>query len=183
MVQIKRKGKYPDVKGTMDEFLDKLEMGGIKAPQPVQEVEVVVAQPKEPTMSSREIADLTGKRHDNVLADCDKLNESYSKLTLPEISVGVYFHPNTGNQQHREMLLTKMQTFDLMTGYSQELRIKVNRRWAELEEKERQQFVIPKTFSEALMLAAKQQEQIELQSKQLEEQRHNPFLLSYLSCL
>jgi len=33
MVQIKRKGKYPDVEGTMDEFLDKLEMGGIKAPQ------------------------------------------------------------------------------------------------------------------------------------------------------
>ena len=29
--------------------------------------------------------------------------------------------------------LTKMQTFDLLTGYNTELRIKVNRRWAELE--------------------------------------------------
>ena len=34
-----------------------------------------------------------------------------------------------------------------------------------------QQFSIPQSFSEALMLAAKQQEQIELQSKQLEEQK------------
>jgi phage regulator Rha-like protein len=34
------------------------------------------------TMSSREIAELTGKEHKNVLADCDKLNESYRKLTL-----------------------------------------------------------------------------------------------------
>lgn len=87
------------------------------------------------TMSSREIAHLTGKEHKNVLADCDKLNESYKRMGLAEISAGVYLHPNTGSQQHREMLLNKMQTMDLMTGYSVELRIKVNRRWEELENK------------------------------------------------
>jgi phage regulator Rha-like protein len=103
---------------------------------PIETTMVQGCAATEPTMSSREIAELTGKRHDNVLADCDKLNENYKEMTLPEISVGVYTHSNTGNQKHRELLLTKMQTFDLLTGYSAPLRIKVNRRWEELEKKE-----------------------------------------------
>ena len=123
------------------------------------------------TMSSREIAELTGKEHRHVLRDCDVLNENYEKLSLPKIGQGYYTHPNTGNQQHREYLLTKMQTFDLMTGYSMELRIKVNRRWEELEkEKLSGGFQLPQTFSEALMLAAQQAEQIEQQQKQIEQQ-------------
>lgn len=94
--------------------------------------------PLSQTMSSREIAELTNKQHKHVLVDCDKLNENYAILGLAEISAGVYNHPNTGNQQHREYLLTRMQTFDLMTGYNIELRIKVNRRWEELETKAKQ---------------------------------------------
>ena len=39
-------------------------------------------------MSSREIAEITGKRHDHVLRDCDKLNENYEKLGLPKIGEG-----------------------------------------------------------------------------------------------
>ena len=119
------------------------------------------------TMSSREIADLTGKRHDHVLRDCDALNDNYDKMGFPRIGEGYYTHPNTGNQQHREYRLTKMQTFDLMTGYSAELRIKVNRRWAELEAKEQAHQQIPQSFSEALRLAAEQAEKIEAQQAQL----------------
>lgn len=122
------------------------------------------------TMSSREIAELTGKRHDHVLRDCDALNENYEKMGFPKIGEGYYTHPNTGNQQHREYRLTKMQTFDLMTGYSAELRIKVNRRWAELEAKEQAHQQIPQSFSEALRLAAEQAEKIEAQQKQLQAQ-------------
>lgn len=98
------------------------------------------------TMSSREIAELTGKEHRNVLADCDNLNENYRKLSLAEISAGVYFHKNTGNQKHREYLLTRMQTFDLMTGYKTDLRIKVNRRWEELEKRNAIDFTNPETI-------------------------------------
>lgn len=87
----------------------------------------------EKTMSSREIAELTGKQHKHVLTDCDILNEHYRQMGLAEISAGVYFHPNTGKQEHREFQLTRMQSMDLMTGYSIPLRIKVNRRWEELE--------------------------------------------------
>jgi phage antirepressor YoqD-like protein len=127
---------------------------------------------KQTTMSSREIAELTGKEHKHVLRDCDVLNENYEKLALPKIGQGYFTHPNTGNQQHREYLLTKMQCFDLLTGYSAELRIKVNRRWEELEQMVRAgSFQIPQTMSEALRLAAIQAEQIEQQQKQLEENK------------
>jgi anti-repressor protein len=85
------------------------------------------------TMSSREIADLTGKLHKNVLTDCDRLNESYISLSMAKISAVNYKAEN--GQLYRECLLTKMQTLDLLTGYNIELRIKVNRRWEELERK------------------------------------------------
>lgn len=79
------------------------------------------------TMSSREIAELTGKLHKNVLADCDLLNSTYNQMGMAEISAVKYLAEN--GQEYREYQLTKMQTFDLMTGYNIELRIKVNRRW------------------------------------------------------
>ncbi|HSH52327.1 MAG TPA: phage regulatory protein/antirepressor Ant [Bacteroidales bacterium] len=120
----------------------------------------------EQTMSTREIAALTGKKHQHVLRDVDILNDNYIKLGMSKVGQGYYTHPNTGNQQHREYLLTKIQTFDLMTGYNTELRIRVNRRWAELEAKQHQ---IPQTYSEALMLAAKQAEKLELQQSKINE--------------
>lgn len=121
------------------------------------------------TMSSREIAQLTGKEHRNVLRDCETLNESYEKLGLLKIEQGYYTHPNTGRQQHREFLLTKMQTFDLLTGYNAELRIKVNRRWEELE---RQTQVatkaLPQNYKEALLALVKEVEEKEALQAQVE---------------
>ena len=120
------------------------------------------------TMSSREIAELTGKNHQHVLRDCDILNENYERMSLSKIGQSQYKADN--GQTYREYRLTKMQTFDLMTGYSAELRIKVNRRWAELEAKEQAHQQIPQSFSEALRLAAEQAEKIEAQQKQLQAQ-------------
>jgi phage regulator Rha-like protein len=85
------------------------------------------------TMSSREIAELTNKNHADVMRDIRKLNANYEKLSLSKIADGYFLHPKTGNQQHKEYNLTQIQTLDLMTGYNIELRIKVNRRWQELE--------------------------------------------------
>lgn len=101
-----------------------------------------------------------------MLRDCDVLNENYEKMGFLKIEEGYYTHPNTGNQQHREYRLTKMQTFDLITGYNTELRIKVNRRWAELEEEKmkREKAIepkIPQTFAEALRAYADEVEKNE----------------------
>ena len=85
------------------------------------------------TMSSREIAQLCDKEHRNVLRDIDLLNETYTHMGLPKIEQGYYTHPSTGSQQHREFLLTKEQSIDLVTGYRADIRIRINRRWQELE--------------------------------------------------
>ena len=87
------------------------------------------------TMSSFEIAKLTDKRHDHVMRDIRELNKEYENLHLPKI--GLMFKitelPNGASRKDPYFELTRMQTFDLLTGYSVELRIKVNRRWEELE--------------------------------------------------
>mgnify|MGYP000341735703 FL=1 len=89
----------------------------------------------EQTMSSFEIAKLTGKQHKHVMRDIRDLNIGYENLHLPKI--GQMFKitelPNGAKRNDPYFKLTKMQTFDLLTGYNTELRIKVNRRWAELE--------------------------------------------------
>lgn len=116
------------------------------------------------TMSSKEIAQLTNKRHDHILRDCYKLDESYYELNAPKI---VYVeNKGVGAVMYKEAFLTKMQCFDLLTGYDSILRIKVNRRWAELESKEQKQ--IPQSFAEALQLAADQAKQLELQAPKVD---------------
>ena len=116
-------------------------------------------------ISSREIAELTGKRHDHVLRDCDVLNENYEKIGFPRIGEGYYTHKNTGNQKHREYLLTKIQTLDLMTGYKVDLRIKVNRRWEELE-KQQTETKLPQNYIAALeALLISEKEKLKLQEE------------------
>lgn len=115
-----------------------------------------------PKMSSREIAEITGKQHKNVLVDCDKLNENYRVMGLAEISADCYLDPR--NREQREYKLTKIQTLDLMTGYNIELRIRVNRRWEELENKQVQK-ALPQTFAEALRAYA---DEVEKNGKLLE---------------
>ena len=87
------------------------------------------------TMSSIEIANLTGKQHKHVMRDIRELNKEYENLHLPKI--GLMFKitelPNGASRKDPYFELTRMQTFDLLTGYSMGLRIKVNRRWEELE--------------------------------------------------
>lgn len=122
------------------------------------------------TISSKEIAELTGKLHKHVLRDCDVLNTNYLKMNLSPV-LGLdedVPQPNGGSRKVRVMRLTKMQTMDLLTGYNHELRIRVNRRWEELEAKEKVQ--IPQTFSEALALAASQAKALELKEAELKKQ-------------
>ena len=119
----------------------------------------------EQKMSSREIANLTGKEHRNVLRDCDNLNEYYEKMSLLKIEQCNYKAEN--GQTYREYLLTKMQCFDLLTGYRTDLRIKVNRRWEELEAKTQLDFSNPDTV---LMLAQNWKEE---QEKRLALEKQN----------
>ena len=120
-------------------------------------MELSTLQNQVKTMTSREIAQLCEKEHRHVLRDIDNLNETYQQMGLPKVGQGYYTTPSTGSQQHREFLLTKEQSIDLITGYRADIRIRVNRRWQELENQ--QQVKIPQTLPEALRLAADLAEQ------------------------
>ena len=104
----------------------------------------------EQTMSSFEIAQITGKRHFHIMRDIRELNKVYEKLHQSKIGymLKITELPNGAKRKDPYFELTKMQTWDLLTGYNAELRIKVNRRWAELEAKQQYNFPTPKIFNQ-----------------------------------
>lgn len=116
------------------------------------------------TMSSREVAQLCDKDHRNVCRDINILNESYAQMGLLKVEQSDYIADN--GQSYRQYLLNKEQTIDLITGYRADIRIRINRRWQELEAQASAP-VIPATLSEALRLAADQAELIEHQQSRL----------------
>ena len=116
-------------------------------------------------MTSLEIAEVTGKEHKNIMRDIRSL--------LDKGVAGLNFELGTykdTNQQDRPMYnLTPKGCLILASGYDPILREKIINR---LEEDEKKiaigKFDVPQTFSDALMLAAKQQKQIEEQQKAIE---------------
>lgn len=100
-------------------------------------IALLATQSSEMTMSSLEIAALTGKEHKNVLADIRKmLNEL--ELTAAEFSAAVNYVGNNNAQLTRETFnLPKHECMVLVTGYSIKLRSAVLRRWQELEDAQR----------------------------------------------
>ena len=119
---------------------------------------------KKETMTSLEIAEVTGKRHDSILRDIRNiLSQGVDAHNFVET-----YYTDKSNRQQKCYTLTKKGCLILASGYDVILREKIINRWEELETKERNQYQVPKSFAEALMLAAKQQEQIEEQQRQLE---------------
>lgn len=116
-------------------------------------------------MSTREIAQLTGKSHDNVLRDARRLVVE-GVLKSEETP---YTHPQNG-QSYPEFLLGQRDTLVLVSGYSAQLRAKIIDRWQELEGRVVAQVQIPQTFAEALRLAADQAER-NLQLQQVIEKQ------------
>lgn len=119
---------------------------------------------KKGTMTSLEIAEVTGKRHDSILRDIRNiLSQGVDAHNFVETS-----YTDKSNRQQKCYTLTKKGCLILASGYDVILREKIINRWEELETKERNKYQVPQSFAEALMLAAKQQEQIEEQQRQLE---------------
>lgn len=84
----------------------------------------------QPTMSSREIAELTGKRHDHVMRD---IRNMLSELKITDPKFGGTYLDGSGRSMpcfHLDRELTET----LVTGYSIPLRHKVIRRLHEMEE-------------------------------------------------
>lgn len=95
--------------------------------------ELMTQNTTNPTMSSREIAELTGKRHDNVVVDIRKmLVELHGESNLLSFQ-GIY--TDSRGRRYQEFQLPKRETLVLVSGYSVQMRAKIIDRWQELEAK------------------------------------------------
>ena len=137
-------------------------MQKVEAEQSINEVTMnqltTLVNNSEVTMSSREIADLTGKRHDHVLRDIRKM---LTEIHSPQKSA--QYRDSTGRSLP-VLLLNKEECLCLISGYSIKLRMAIIKRWQELES---QQSAIPQTLPEALRLAADLAEQVQIAEQQL----------------
>lgn len=118
------------------------------------------------TMSSLEIAELTGKRHDAILRDIrNLLGQGINAHNFVEVE-----YLDKKGETRPSFNLTKKGCLILASGYNAKLREKIIDRWEELEtEKRNGGYQVPTSFKEALLLAAHQQELIEEQQHQIEQ--------------
>ena len=90
------------------------------------------------TMSTREIAELTNKRHDHVMRDVKSMLEQLAEGGSPElgndINQGVTHVPDPERTSFtKEYLLNRQMALTLVSGYNIVLRHRIIQRWEELE--------------------------------------------------
>ena len=92
--------------------------------------ELIQKSVNELTMSSREISTLTGKKHYNVMRDIELLAAQL------EVDVSKFggIYTDSQNHQQTEYLLDKDTCLCLVAGYNAKLRMKIIKRWQELEQ-------------------------------------------------
>lgn len=113
------------------------------------------------TMSSREIAELTGKRHDHVMRDIEKMLDEL-ELAAPKFG-GTYV-----TEQNKILPcynLPKRECDILVSGYSLKYRAMIVDRWQELEAAQAPK--VPGTYIEALeaLIESEKQKQIAIATK------------------
>lgn len=120
--------------------------------------------PKPQTMSSREIASVTGKEHRHVNTDIEKMLDDLKKDTAS--FRGIYV--DSMNREQVEYILDQELTYTLMAGYSTPLRHKIVKRWLELESganpkievtSEAKPFLTETAYKELCKIAVKQAQQ------------------------
>ncbi|WPJ52877.1 hypothetical protein RCIP0068_00028 [Klebsiella phage RCIP0068] len=132
------------------------------------------------TMSSREIATLVEKRHDNVCRDIRSMlcalhgghdedyvrNSNLSYVTNHGVTCIQY---DTTNPNAWEYRLDKDNTICLVSGYNAQLRMKIIKRWQELESRVNTP-ALPQNYIqalEALLESEKEKERLALENKEM----------------
>ena len=82
-------------------------------------------------MSSREIAELTGKQHGHVMRDIRNMEPAWEKITQSKFGLSEYVD-STGRKLP-EYQLNKDETLYVATKYNDETRAKLIMRWKQLE--------------------------------------------------
>lgn len=109
-------------------------------------------------MTSREIATITGKPHNDVLKAIRAMEPAWYKITEGNFSLSEYTD-STGRKLPMYQL-TKTECLYVATKFNDEARAKLVIRWEELETKERQNVpALPQTYLEALKALVLSEEQ------------------------
>ena len=127
---------------------------------------------KNETMSSIQIAEITGKNHFDVMRAIRKMEPAWEKVNGSKFALVEYTDAKGEKRPCYE--LTKTECLYIATKFNDEARAKLVIRWHELEMTNRPK--VPTSFREALLLAAEQQGRIEEQQREIE--RQNTLLLA-----
>ena len=119
------------------------------------------------TMSSREIAELTGKQHKDVLYDVRKM---LIELELSTADFTAMYKADNG-QEYELFNLPKRETLILTSGYSIALRAKIIDRWQELESNQIAQKELSR--KDILLLALEAEERAEIAEARVERLVHS----------
>ena len=132
----------------------------------------------EQTMSSLEIAKLTGKPHNDVMKAIRAMEPSWEKVSQGKFSLSSrkVEQPNGGIREYPCYELTKTECLYVATKFNDEARAKLVLRWEELEQKQRAQMLQLPDFTdpaEAAMAWAKEYREkkvLAIENKKLEEE-------------
>ena len=120
----------------------------------------------EATMSSREIAEICEARHNDVITTIELLiNQGVLRLGR---NTARPYAPEGGGRPTMVYDLTRRDCLVVVSGYSAAMRAKIIDRWLDLEAAApAAAMALPKSFADALRLAADQQDVIAAQAEQL----------------
>lgn len=113
-------------------------------------------------MSSREIAELTGKQHKDVLYDTRKMLDELG-MTSADFSANL---PDSYGRPQAVFNLPKDLTITLISGYNVTMRHRIVTRWQELEAAPKA-VALPQNFGEALRVAAENWERAQVAEQAL----------------
>ena len=130
------------------------------------------------TMSSLEIAKLTGKPHNDVMKAIRAMEPSWEKVSQGKFSLSSrkVEQPNGGIREYPCYELTKTECLYVATKFNDEARAKLVLRWEELEQKQRAQMLQLPDFTdpaEAAIAWAKEYREkkvLAIENKKLEEE-------------
>ena len=121
---------------------------------------------KNETMTSLEIADVTGRNHKDVMRSIREMEDAWVKVNGRKFALVEY--KDAKGEMRPCYSLSKNECLYIATKFNDVARAKLILRWEELETKESYLIKVPTTFAEALRLAADQAEKLEAQEKMLE---------------
>lgn len=122
---------------------------------------------RDETMTSLQIAEITGMRHADVMRAIRNMEGAWVKINQRNFALVEY--RDVKGEMRPMFALTKTECLYVATKFNDEARAKLVIRWEELE-RERQAggFRVPQNLAEALRLAADQAERAEAQQRQIE---------------